>query len=408
MDSLFEEESLFEFEIEEELTEEGDVKDDSNTGEMSNQSCETTIQGSDARDYFKFGPYIPKEDGGYTETQCIQIDGSDPIEVTFKIPPKPILEHEIDMWDIINEFEVDAWSSKSAGLKTGWESIDHAFDGGIKNGFIVIAADSNIGKTAVMSQMAWQIVENNPNAYVMDFSLDDPMPDKLSRVVAAGSKVLLNAVKNPNNYTEMPLMLARRQQSLNKLRKYVDRYRAYDANFTTNIEEIEEEIQRKLIELEQAGLEKQVVVFIDNLHDLNIKSSPSISDKQMKYDIIAQWCADTAIRYNIPVICTAELRKINGAKRPELDDIRECVKIKYEAKAVIMVYNEVHYKGDAAEVFYLRQSSPMKQPVLELHFAKNKMSSFKGRLFFEFYPEMARLEEPDDQTTKRYASLVYS
>lgn len=407
MDNLFEEESLFDFEIEEENSK-GDDDYDESTSDISSETSETTVQGSNERNPFKLGPYIPKEDGGYIETQHIEIEGTDPIEVTFKIPPKPVLEHEIDMWDIINEFEVDAWSSKSAGLKTGWESIDKAFDGGIKNGFIVIAADSNIGKTAVMSQMAWQIVENNPNAYVMDFSLDDPMPDKLSRIVSAGSKVLLNAVKNPTNYTEMPLMLARRQQSLNKLRKYVDCYRAYDANFTTNIEDIEEEIQRKLIELEQAGLDKQVIVFIDNLHDLNIKASPNISDKQLKYDIIAQWCADTSIRYNIPVICTAELRKINGAKRPELDDIRECVKIKYEAKAVIMVYNEVHYKGDAAEVFYLKQNTPMKQPVLELHFAKNKMSSFKGRLFFEFYPEMARLEEPDDQTVKRYASLVYS
>ena len=50
----------------------------------------------------------------------------------------------------------------------------------------------------------------------------------------------------------------------------------------------------------------------------------------------------------------------------------------------------------------------MKQPVLELHFAKNKISSFKGRLFYEFYPELSRLEEPDEDSIRRYAGLVYS
>mgnify|MGYP002514940018 CR=1 FL=1 len=94
------------------------------------------------------------------------------------------------------------------------------------------------------------------------------------------------------------------------------------------------------------------------------------------------------IQYNIPLVCTAEMKKINGDRRPILDDIRECVKIKYEAKAIILVYNEVHYKGESSEIFFNRNGYMMKQPVLELHFAKNKISSFKGRLFYEFYPEL--------------------
>lgn len=84
------------------------------------------------------------------------------------------------------------------------------------------------------------------------------------------------------------------------------------------------------------------------------------------------------------------------------------VKIKYEAKAIILVYNEVHYKGEASEIFFHREGYQMKQPVLELHFAKNKISSFKGRLFYEFYPELSRLEEPDADSIRRYAGLVYS
>jgi replicative DNA helicase len=352
------------------------------------------------------GPYLPKQDNSYVETEQIAVQGQQPVTFQFTVPSKPVHQHEVEMWDIINKFETDSWSPTNTGLKSGWTSVDNAFDGGIKSGFIIIAGDSNIGKSGFMSQLSWQLVENNDDVYVMDFSLDDPMPDKLARVVGAGSKVLLNAVRNPNNYTNLPLMLARRKVAINKLRENVHKYRSYDANFTTFCEDIEEEIKRVKIMLETAGLKKRVVVMIDNMHDLNLKNKPSLTDKQ-KYDEIAQWCSDTAIRYDIPVICTAELKKLNGTRRPSLDDIREAVKIKYEAKAVLLVYNEVHYKGEAAEVYFLRKNTPLKQPIFEVHFAKNKFNNFKGRTFFEFYPEMARMEEVDQQSSKHYASLIF-
>lgn len=73
----------------------------------------------------------------------------------------------------------------------------------------------------------------------------------------------------------------------------------------------------------------------------------------------------------------------------------------------MLAYNEVHYKGENAEVCFMRKNNPLKQPVLEVHFAKNKFSTYKGRVFFEMYPEMSRLEEPDEQSQKYYSSLVY-
>lgn len=353
------------------------------------------------------GPFIPNYDQPHIETETVNLPGQQPIVIQYTVPAKPTLSHEEEMWDAINQFETDAWNPLNTGLKTGWAEIDKAFDGGLKSGFTMIAGDSNIGKTAFISQVANQVVEHNDEVYVMDFSLDDPMPDKLARVVGSGSKVLLNAVRNPNNYTHLPLMIARRKVALNKLRENVHKYRAYDANFTTFCEDIEAEIQRIKILLETQGSSKQICVFIDNFHDLNLKEHPNLQ-ATAKYDAIAQWCSDTAIRYDIPVVCSGELKKLNGTRRPALDDIRESVKIKYEAKAVLLVYNEVHYKGEGAEVHFLRKNDPLKQPIFEVHFAKNKFNNFKGRAFFEFYPEMARMEEPDPQSSKHYASLVFS
>ena len=91
-------------------------------------------------------PYIPTNDGGYTEFLDINLADKGSKQVKLNVPAKPSLPHEVDMWNIINNFETESWSPKKKGLDTGWESINKAFDGGIKPGFIIIAADSNVGK----------------------------------------------------------------------------------------------------------------------------------------------------------------------------------------------------------------------------------------------------------------------
>lgn len=272
-----------------------------------------------------YGPAIPKQDIDYKETGCkIMIPGSGPVNVNFEYPNKPQQDsYEFDMWNTIDEFENKAWSQKNKGLATGWKTIDDAFDGGIHPGFIIIGGESNIGKTAFLSQLAWQIsINNGDKVFVMDFSLDDAMSDKLSRIAASAGKVIINAVKTPLNYSQYPLMLVRRKNALINIRKNISNYRAYDATFSTYIEDIEAEIENKLIYFKSNNLDKQLVVCIDNFHDLNTKNKPNMSDKE-KYDFMAQWCADIAIKYDIIMICTGEFKKLNAVRRPVPDDLRE-------------------------------------------------------------------------------------
>jgi replicative DNA helicase len=354
-----------------------------------------------------YGPAIPAQDIAYTDSSCTITIGntaSQPIE--FKYPAKPTEEYQLAMWDTLDAFEQRAWSQKNVGLKSGFDCIDKAFDGGLFPGFIIIAGDSNLGKTAFLSQMAWNVSTLNQDVYVMDFSLDDAMPDKLSRMAACSGKVIINAVKTPLNYMNFPLMLVRRKNAILGIRNNVERYRAYDSTFSTYIEDIEKEVEDKLIYFDSQGSKKKVVVFIDNFHDLNIANKPNLSDKE-KFDTLAQWCSDLAIKHDITIVCSAELKKLNGSRRPILDDIRESVKIKFEAKAILLVYNEVHYKGESADIFFMKQNVPFKQPIFEVQFAKNKFGTYKGRNFFEFYPEMAFMKECDPNTQKNFTQIIF-
>lgn len=344
------------------------------------------------------------------------VSSKEPVPTThYHSMPKPsnLFQHQEEMWDVIDSFEQRAWSTQNTGIPTGWQDFDKAFDGGLKTGWIIIAGDSNMGKTAFLSLMAWRVVQNNPDVYVLDFSLDDPLQDKIPRVVAAANKVLINAVRTPNNYTQYPEMLKRRQQGIELLRQSVDRYRCYDATHSTDIDDIEHTIQNTIVNLEEEAVvtgkpRRKLVVFIDNFHDLTTTAPEAMGSDKMKYDYLAQRVSDMATKYDIPIITTAEFKKLNGYRRPSLDDIRESVKIKYEAKAILLCYNEVSLKGESASIYYELQGKSQKQPVFEVKFGKNKMSSFKGRLFFEFYPDIAYFEPADKASTKRYNNLIYS
>lgn len=320
------------------------------------------------------------------------------------IPEKPVNEYEIDMWDFVNQFENKSWDSSNVGLNSGWPTWNAAFDGGIRPGLYFIAADSNIGKSHVINQLGQQLVDLNDDVFVLDFSLDDPKEDRFCRIVACTENVPINLVKSPHAFQDRPYALLKRQNGINRVRASVSKYKLFDSSDTSYIEDIVAEVKRAKTKFDEQGVHKKIVVLVDNFHDLTTRTQASLQDNA-KYEYLASACADLAIREDIVVICTAELRKANGKMRPTPDDIRSASKIKYEAKAIILLYSDLHYRGEAAEVTYELQGKKM--PVLECHFAKNKFGSFKGREYLHLNPNCAKCDEVDKQTAKKYTSQIF-
>ncbi len=322
--------------------------------------------------------------------------------------PEDLRDYELEQWETINAFEEKAWSSMNRGLDTGFDGINKAL-GGLQTGFHIIGGDSNIGKTSFISQMAMNVALcNRDDVYVIDFSLDDPMLDKMSRVIAASQRVLINAVKSPNAHKKYPDMLKRRTKGLQLMREIVDCYKCYDMEHGTDFEQIKATVQRHIVDLKTEGEKRKVVVFIDNFHDITTDAPESKGSDKNKYDYLARAVSDMATELDVPIVCSAEFKKLNGYRRPSIDDIRESVKIKYEAKSIMLCYNEVSLKGEAAAVYFNKANDPSKQPVYEVQFQKNKFTKFKGRVYFEGYPEMAFFVEADEESTKRYNNVVYS
>ncbi|BCT30434.1 DnaB-like helicase C-terminal domain-containing protein [Bacillus velezensis] len=319
------------------------------------------------------------------------------------------------MLQTIDEVEEYSWSrGELGGLDWGFESLNKAFEG-LNTGVHLIAGQSNIGKSSFMLQLAWQVAQSNQiptkerprKAFVLYFSLDDNNNELVPRLVAIDQRIPINVVRFPKKYQDNATYMDKRQIGVSNLRGSVDYINMMDVNKGSDIEFIEQTMEEYHVELQKTDPSYQLVVFIDNFHDITI-GDEKLRGKSgnEKYDHIADQLTKIATKYDSPIVCTAEFRKLNGNRRPVVDDIRETTKIVYEAKAIMLCYNEVSIRGQQATVHWMRSDNPNKQPIYEVQVGKNKFSSFKGRAFFEFIPEMAYAKEVPEAGAQRYSAMV--
>lgn len=314
----------------------------------------------------------------------------------------------------INKFDKETWNSNSDGIDSGFTMINKAFHNGLVPGFYIIAGDSNLGKTSFSTQLIWQILHNNENVFILDFTLDDSEDSKISRLVGSWVQLNSNAVKYPNGQDIGNLL--RRRIGLNNLVKNSDKYQCFDSASTeantenkkrkmTDIETIEYVIRKTIKELDKDENKKtQIVVMIDSFHDLSIEALPTLQDTP-KFNKIASWAAELQQELGIVLMCTAEIKKLEkDGVRPSLGSIRESIKIRYEADAIILLYNDVHYNSESAEVFFLEDGN--KSPILEAHVAKNKLSDWKGRIFYKMFPKISYFIECTEDETRRYRAII--
>lgn len=299
------------------------------------------------------------------------------------------------------------------GLDWGFESFNKSFDG-LQTGLYLIGGQSNIGKSTLCLQLAWQVARQNQvvtkekphKAFVIYFSLDDNARDLMPRIVSIEEGLDINVVRSPAKYTDRADLMVKREKGIKTLKESISSFRMMDSIDGSSIEFIEEQIRKHKVELSTVADDYKLVVFIDNFYDIDVQEISFGTDKTAKAEYIAGKLNDMCDLYDIPIVCTAEFRKLNGIRRPTLDDIKDAGKVVYAAKAIILCYQEVHLRGETAKIFWPDPTKPDKQPVLECHFAKNKFGSYKGRTFLNFIPAKAKLTEVPEELANRYRTLI--
>lgn len=237
---------------------------------------------------------------------------------------------------------------------------------GLQRGFYLLGAESNVGKTAVLTNMCLDVLETNPDVTVVYFSLDDSRKYTAYRFLSIMTQLGINEThKQQTDPVKQLLLESGRKDILDLARS--GRLIVKDTSEVCTIDELKAVIK-------DIPHKSKLVVIIDGLYNLEVgeRFKGGIREENIERTRQLKLLVDT---YGIPILTTGELRKKakdeGKDKAPTVHDLMETGKFAYNANVVWLLYSK------AADL-----SSD--EPILTLEYVKNKLSDYKGVQFLSF------------------------
>lgn len=328
--------------------------------------------------------------------------------------------------DIYNNFDINA-HKKGNGYSTTDYPVFNAKIEGLEEGLYIFAGESNSGKTAIMTNIMWSFCMNKKNKlFGIYYSLDDNTDEVIPRLISMNQHIPISVGSKPNRYEEFIAthkdsdsaedaaiceeyqdFLDRRQIGLDQLRNAHKQFLLLDRSKIRNLEQLLDHAKKVQTYVKTFDPENNIVIAIDSLADLTVDKKFN-SDKE-RIDYVSMKIKEAAnCDLKIPIFTSYHVRKLNHQGRPTLDDIKESSRIVYEASVAFLVFNDVSKNKQAAGVFYTSSEDSEKHPVIELDWAKNKKSSFKGRTYHYFVPNWSYVKEVSLDEMKKFDARVYT
>ena len=304
----------------------------------------------------------------------------------------------------LEKFEERAWrTDRLLGITTGFPILDDKLDG-LQDGLHEVGGIWNIGKSAFLLSLALNVLKNSDSTHVLYFTLDDPIQTKtLPRAVANLSCIPINVAANPywriqKNETlkeiERVELAEKREAALKLLGEISSRFSLKDSSHGYQLDFVEKMIKiQKII----AG-DKKLVVFIDFLHMISV--GKAYIDSIEALTKIAQQLKHLAGLYNIPIVTTVEGTKAIGSTDMKDKHIKGSVSLQFGADTIIILTSDF-YDNPKSEMYFTDDEGNAK-PVVKVTVSKNKISGFKGALYYKFYPEISKFEECSEEDQKKY------
>lgn len=289
---------------------------------------------------------------------------------------------------------------------------------GLSTGLYLFAGESNSGKSAAMINMLYDLATySENNLYGIYYSLDDSKNHIIPRVISMNTRIPIWAASKPQRLRSRidnlepgaftyQRWLSLREAELNRLKGLADHFRITDSNKIKSAEMLFDHMQKAMIYMRAIDPDRNLIVAIDALNDIRFADKKLKPGTELNAEIartVKGWTSDL----NIPIFGSVHLKKINANRRPILDDLKESGEYVYESSLVWLVHNDVSKNKQNASVFYTEEGRDDKRPVLELDWAKNKVSSYKGRTYYLFSDNISRLTECDTDMSERFDALIY-
>jgi DNA primase len=305
--------------------------------------------------------------------KLIDENGKDLKGKLLKIKAKPTQSFDYELAEIFKKDDTRDPNKLLGYPLTKFKSISQKING-IQPGFYLLGAETNVGKTAVLTNLTLDVLETNPEVKVLYYSLDDSRVYTVYRFLSILTQFHINDVKKKQANTSKQKLL---DEKRSRVIQYIKEKRLIikDISEVNHIDELELDIR----EIEKENL----IVFIDGLYNLEVgKGTGSIREQNIERATRVKMLVDT---YHLPIFTTGELRKKTKEeskdKKPTVNDLMETGKFAYNANLVWLLYSNTQEE--------LKQD----EPLLTLEYVKNKLSDFRGNQSLTFKRATGTMEE---------------
>lgn len=319
-------------------------------------------------------------------------------ENTFSLESVIAFVEETKVYEESLSGEFAGFKLSESGLKLFGDQLDGNWREGV---FLCIGGRENSGKSSWCCQLAYEMasIEDN-NATVIYHSIDDSKEQILPRFICQAyghHDLTLNQVRNPNYYLKYEengqAVVQRRKMGYQELLRLIKEGRIIikDVNDGASFA-----FGENLINYYRRKYPNRAIVYIlDNLH-----KAPDFGnlEPRMRFKSLSNKIKDTAVQKQACIICTAEYKKLPAGTIPTNDSVAETRAISYDANYVGHIYNDMNEKQMGAVCMHEHEGEFM--PRIRLAAGKNKISAYKNRMFFDFYPASGMFRYVDTKTAE--------
>ena len=337
------------------------------------------------------------------------------------------IKEDVYDWEHLDEdtvaqyekFNLDAYNKGKGYSCPNFPLFDKYMEG-LESGLYMFAGESNHGKSRLVQNLLWDFIKNEENhLFGLYFTLDDTANEFIPHLIAMTQSIPIAVGSKPQRFQDMVDMgdqnaptysswLNKREAGLQELIDMKRRFKIYDGKTITCGEDI---LETCIAVKAQIGIwdeKANIIVVIDSLSDITFRDKTFKTDKELN-DHIAKQVKKWAVEIlDCPILGTLHLRKIDQNRRPTVADVKESGRYVYEASYLGLIYNDVSRNKQSAKIALREEGSDELMPVIELDWAKNKKSSFKGRTYHSFITNYSQVKECDEGVTERFNTLIYS
>ena len=329
------------------------------------------------------------------------------------------VNYQISRYDALQQKRLREATSGAATefVMKRYNLIGNAFAGGMDwtSGVLVyLGGRPNSGKTATGIGIAVDIAMHDEDAIVVTHFTDDNYTQveprfktNIAEMLRLGDEpelsigMIANPIRNCDTQDEKKLY----ERANDVLRDLIsaERLIIVDAEDGSTLSTLEKNLRY----IRSRHPDKKVFVLSDNTH--NYRDFPTL-DQTSRMRQISTIQADLAVKYHCCMMATVEYRKnmpfdTTKMKLPVDDDIADARALMYRPNAIIHVYNDLHDRKEAAEIFWIRNDQ--RQPRLMLIFSKNKITEFKDKLMMDLNTRSVTLtQKPKEAAYEDFETFV--